>query len=182
MYKSYIEGEIIMRIQEQAPFFPLFPKTIWVMLIGIFFISTLFNPCFVWGQSRSLGFRGLVPPPNAKKEKLDGKVLVIDLPLIKIKDGIWGSSKVFVGPPGFLNKQGFRIRRGQHLAILGVPVKVEGSEIIVAFEVEDVDTGKGIILRDKKGEPIWWGGNRNQSATGPDSEPGKRNQGNQPIN
>ncbi|MGA1790768.1 MAG: hypothetical protein ACMUIM_04730 [bacterium] len=171
-----------MRLKKQVPFFPLFPKIIWVMLIGIFFISPLFNPCFIWGQSRSLGFRGLVPPPNAKKEKLSGRVLMIDLPLIKIKDSIWGSSKIFVGPPGFLNEQGFHLRRGQRLAIRGVPVKVEGSEIIVAFEVEDTDTGKGIILRDKKGEPIWWGGNRNQSAAGPAREPGKKKQGNQPVN
>ena len=73
---------------------------------------------------------------------------------------------VFVGPPGFLNKQGFSIRKGQHLVILAVPVKVEGNEVLAAFEIQDTDTGRKVLLRNENGEPIWWGDSNRSSRSG----------------
>ena len=115
-------------------------------------------PCPVRAQGRGLGFRGLVPPRNAKPERYKGEVTGMDLPLVMIKEGLWGSAKVFVGPPGFLHEQGFSFRKGQRVIISAVPVKVEGQKILVSFRIEDRDTGQSIALRDKRGEPLWWGG------------------------
>ena len=136
------------------------------MLLFISLISVVYVPCLTWGQGRSLGFKGLVPPARSKKKMFKGKVILIDLPLIKIKDRLWSSSKVFVGPPGFLNKQGFPIRKGQHLIIWAVPVKVEGNEVLAAFEIQDINTGRKVLLRNEKGEPVWWGDNNRSGARG----------------
>ena len=168
LYKSYIEGEIMMISKRQQPVFCHCVKYFLMVLFIIFFMS--FHR-LTWGQ-RSLGFKGLVPPPNAKQKKISGKVVLSDLPLIKIKN-IWGTSKVFIGPPRFLRDQGFLIRNGQELEILAVPVKVEGREIFVAFQVEDAETGRKIFLRDHKGEPIWWGGNP-RSGSESQSRPGAK--------
>jgi hypothetical protein len=136
------------------------------MLLFISLTSVAYVPCLTWGQGRSLGFKGLVPPGRSKRKMFKGKVILIDLPLIKIKDGIWSSSKVFVGPPGFLNNQGFHIRKGQHLIIWAVPVKVEGNKVLAAFEIQDMDTGRKVILRNEKGEPVWWGDNNRSGSRG----------------
>ena len=150
-----------MAKQKQFPFilFHWRPEFFLVMLLFVSIIIITFTPCLTWGQGRSLGFKGLVPPGRFEKKMFKGKVISIDLPLIKIKEGIWSVSKVFIGPPGFLNKQGFPIRNGQHLIIWAVPVKVEGNELLAAFEVQDSDTGRKVLLRNEKGEPLWWGDN-----------------------
>lgn len=153
-----------MASQKQYPFIRSSLNFFLVILLFIFLISVAYVPCLTWGQSRSLGFKGLVPPARSKKKVFKGKVILIDLPLIEIKDSIWGSSKVFVGPPGFLKQEGFLVRKGQHLVIWAVPVKVEGSKVFAAFEVQDIDTGRKVLLRNKKGEPLWWGVN-NRSGT-----------------
>ena len=91
------------------------------------------------------------------------KVDSLDLPLIRTKDGDGHPAKVFVGPPFFFKENGFPLFKGQSLIIWAVPMKVEGSDILVAFKIKDRDTGKKISLRDKKGEPVWWGGNNRQN-------------------
>ena len=167
-----------MDSQKQNPFIQSSLIFLLVILLYIFFMNLFYVPCISWGQGRSLGFRGLVPPAKSKKKMFKGKVILMDLPLIKIKDSMWHSSKVFVGPPGFLNQQGFPIRKGQHLIIWAVPLKVEGSEVLAAFEIEDIDTGKKLLLRNKKGEPIWWGGT-SRSVTNGNSRQGEKRQKNQ---
>jgi len=143
-----------MAFKKQQPGFARYVMFFLMVLFVIFFMS---YQDLVWGQ-RSLGFKGLVPPPNAKKEKISGKIVSLDLPLIKIKN-LWGVSNVFIGPPSFLTSQGFLLQKGQHVEILAAPVKVEGKRIFVAFIVEEEKTGRKVFLRDHKGEPIWWGGN-----------------------
>ncbi len=155
-----------MRSQQDRTFIRLGLNYFLVILVVIFFMTLAYSPYLTWGQSRSLGFRGLVPPPNAKRKKFKGEVVLTDLPLIRIRDIMRRSIKVFVGPPSFLNEQGFHIRRGQRLIIWAVPVKIEGKKILVAFSIEDKGTGRKIFLRDEKGEPIWWGGNRKPGSQG----------------
>jgi len=128
-------------------------------------------------QGRGLGFRGLVPPRNAKQETYKGEVTGMDLPMIMIKEGLWGSTKVFVGPPGFLNEQGFSLRTGQRLIITAVPVKVEGQKVLVSFRIEDRDTGQSVVLRDKRGEPLWWGGGAGAGTGREQGEKGRYDRG-----
>jgi hypothetical protein len=159
MYKNYIKEERFMGFRKQCSF--SHPNFVFFLVIFLFalFGALAYMPYLTWGQGRSLGFRGLVPPPESKKKMFKGKVVLVDLPLIKVKDSMWRTSKVFVGPPAFLKEQGFLIRIGQRLIIWSVPVKVEGSEVLAAFEIEDIDTGRKMLLRNEKGEPVWWGGN-----------------------
>ncbi|MGA1843015.1 MAG: hypothetical protein ACMUIS_00445 [bacterium] len=156
----------------------VYPHCISALLVCMAIISLMTCPCPVYAQARGLGFRGLVPPRNAKPETYKGEVTGMDLPLIMIKEGLWGSAKVFVGPPGFLHEQGFSFRKGQRLTISAVPVKVEGQKILVSFRIEDRDTGQGIALRDKRGEPLWWGGGAGAGAGRQQGEKGRLDRGN----
>ena len=155
-----------MASQREYPFIHSSLIIFLVTLLFLFLLSLGYYPCLTWGQGRSLGFKGLVPPGGSEKKIYKGKVILVDLPLIKIKTGLWSSPKVFIGPPGYLNKQGFSIRNGQNLIIWAVPVKVEGSQVLAAFEVQDMDTGRKVLLRNKNGEPVWWGDNRRSGQSG----------------
>ena len=147
-----------MRQRKQYPFY-LSGFKIGFAILGIcLFLTIGFWPKFANAQTRGLGFRGLVPPAGAKQKKYKVRVEALDLPLIKTKDWRGRVRKVFVGPPGFLETQGFNMCKGQKLIIQAVSAKVEGRDILVAFEIEDEDTGREILLRNRKGEPVWWGG------------------------
>ncbi|MGA1865704.1 MAG: hypothetical protein ACMUHX_11655 [bacterium] len=155
-----------MASQKDYPFIRTSLKIFLAASLFLFLLSLGYYPFSAWGQGRSLGFKGLVPPGKSEKKMYKGKVTLVDLPLIKIKTNVWSSPKVFVGPPGFLNKQGFSIRNGQHLIVWAVPVKVEGSEVLAAFEIQDMDTGRKVLLRNENGEPVWWGDNKRSGQGG----------------
>ena len=125
-----------------------------ILSLFILFFSTI--SC--WGQTRSLGFRGMVPPAKAKKYKYKIQVDALDLPLINARDDDGNPVRVFIGPSFFLREEGFVVREGQRLLIKAVPMKVEGKSVLVGFVIRDRDTGKEISLRDKRGEPLWWKG------------------------
>ncbi|MBN2372553.1 hypothetical protein JXL19_02035 [bacterium] len=140
------------------PFYLSGFKIGFAILVIWVFIFAAFGSKFANAQTRGLGFKGLVPPAGAKQKKYKIRVEALDLPLILAKDSKGEAKKVFTGPPGFLESKGFAIYKGQRLVIQAVPVKVEGKEIFVAFEMKDEDTDMEILLRNPKGEPLWWGG------------------------
>lgn len=128
------------------------------------FIATIIMACVLIaltsGDSfaqRGLGFKGMVPPSNAKPKKYTIKVDELDLPLIRAIDDEGAFVKVFLGPYYFFRERGFEIQKGQSLIIWAVPMKVEGSKVLVSFKIKDKDTKTQIVLRNSKGEPIWWG-------------------------
>ena len=60
---------------------------------------------------------------------------------------------VHVGPAWYLARHQFRINAGDHLAVTGSRVTLDGAVVMIAAEVAKGD--QTIRLRDRTGLPVW---------------------------
>jgi len=61
--------------------------------------------------------------------------------------------EVQLGPKGFVESIGFKLRVGAIVTVVGMPVMLEDREVVLAREVRSM--GMVLIVRDRNGAPMW---------------------------
>jgi hypothetical protein len=61
--------------------------------------------------------------------------------------------EVQIGPKGFVESVGIKLKAGAVVTIVGMPVMLEEREVVLAREVRSM--AMVLIVRDRNGEPMW---------------------------
>jgi hypothetical protein len=61
--------------------------------------------------------------------------------------------EVELGPRGFVEKSGFRLKAGEMVSVIGAPAMRQARKVLLARQV--THAGGTFVLRDRNGEPMW---------------------------
>jgi hypothetical protein len=61
--------------------------------------------------------------------------------------------EVQLGPRDFIEKSGFKLKLGEMVTVIGVPLTLLGREAVLAREIRC--TKSVFVVRDRNGEPMW---------------------------
>jgi len=71
---------------------------------------------------------------------------------LRLKSGA-GETLLRLAPSGFLKKNNFSVKEGQHISARGFRVDTLDGEVLVATEIQN--NGSTLRLRDARGNPLW---------------------------
>jgi len=71
---------------------------------------------------------------------------------LRLKSGA-GETLLRLAPTGFLKKNNFSVKEGQHVSARGFRVDTLDGEVLVATEIQN--NGSTLRLRDARGNPLW---------------------------
>ena len=110
--------------------------------------SLVYNPqtvITVQGQVEDLGSYGMQGWRVAPGMDIQGLVLKTSK----------GNITINLGPPWYVSKQGFALRKGDTLEVTGSKVTKDGKTVLLAAEVKK--NGHTLKVRDEKGAPLFRG-------------------------
>ena len=61
--------------------------------------------------------------------------------------------EVQIGPRNFIERNGFKLKVGEMVTVIGVSSILRGREVLLAREIHS--SGSVFIIRDRNGEPMW---------------------------
>ncbi len=61
--------------------------------------------------------------------------------------------EVQIGPKEFVERNSFKLRAGDRVTVIGMPVVMKGRDVVLAREVRS--TKDALIIRDSMGLPLW---------------------------
>ena|SRR5437867_1887791 len=61
--------------------------------------------------------------------------------------------QIQIGPKEFVERSNFKIKSGDMLTVTGMPIMMNGREVVLAREVRSMDGV--LIVRDPMGRPLW---------------------------
>jgi hypothetical protein len=60
---------------------------------------------------------------------------------------------VLIGPKDFVDRSGFKVNAGDMVTVIGMPMLVNGKQIVIAREIRTVTSV--FVVRDRNGQPMW---------------------------